>query len=551
MSSSLTKKDFYILICISSLWIILLFISNVKGNFPINDDWSYSYSVKIFLETGRIELTGWVSMPVITQVLWGSVFASTFGFSFEILRLSTIILGLTGIICTYLLLNEITGSFYLKLITSVLVAINPIYFLLSSSFMTDVPFFTFSIISILFLFKFLKSNHILFLIIGIFFIIGASFIRQIGILIFFAFVVVYSINKNNLTAHKLYLFILAFLLLCSIAFFPSFIHSGVNDPLVHNTRMAKFFNAFTIKNFFGIVPLIKNAFVALVYIGLFSFPLWIHLISPVLNKINIRQKIFFITIFLTSAAAITLLLGIFNKLLPLRPNVLFDYGMGPATLRDVDILSLNHINKIPLAVWVVLTFIGVAGFLLMLSMLLLSIKNFRLSRLNKSSFPVYFIFLTTAFYLLTISLSDFYDRYLLLLLPLTMFLMIKFSDGQILSNNYIQRIISSLVIIVFLLFTTYETQNYFSWNRCRWQAIDYLTKELNIGKDKIDGGFEFNGWYGYDVNYIPEKGKSWWWVKDDQYIISFGPLNNYSVLKKFKYSSLTKIKYLYILIKQK
>lgn len=550
MFSQFNKKDFYILSGIISIWIILLLVSDVKGNFPLNDDWSYSYSVKTLLETGRIQLTGWVSMPIITQVLWGAFFTTLFGFSFEILRLSTIILGLAGIICTYHLFNEVTRSSYLKFIATLLVAVNPIYFLLSSSFMTDVPFFTFSMFSVLFLFKFLKSKNILYLTLGIIFVIGAAFIRQIGIVPLLAFAAAFSLNKNNTFSHKIYFFLLVFLLLILIALFPSFVQSSVNNPLINNTRMAKFFSAFTPKNFFGVLPLFKNSFVALIYIGLFSFPLWINLSNSILNKFPVQRAVLYKSIFSILTVTILILLIAINKLLPLRPGILFEYGLGPATLRDVDILGLNHISKIPYVVWAILTLVGVAGFLFISLILFLSIKNLKVKDINKINSPYLFLTLTTLLYLTLISLSDFYDRYLIFPLPLVALLILWFSERENISINYVHKFISILTLIIIMLFTLYETQNYFSWNRCRWRAIEFLTKVLKVPVDKIDGGFEFNAWSGYDAHYIPQKGKSWWWVKDDEYIVSFGKLDNYRILKKLNYSSLTKTKSLYILKKE-
>lgn len=91
------SSDIKIISAIILFWIVLVLLVNVRGNFPLNDDWSYSYSVKTLVEDGKLELTGWISMPVISQIYWGSLFCSTGDFSFEILRLSTLVLSVVGI----------------------------------------------------------------------------------------------------------------------------------------------------------------------------------------------------------------------------------------------------------------------------------------------------------------------------------------------------------------------------------------------------------------------------------------------------------------------
>jgi len=75
------------------------------------------------------------------------------------------------------------------------------------------------------------------------------------------------------------------------------------------------------------------------------------------------------------------------------------------------------------------------------------------------------------------------------------------------------------------------------WNRARWKAVSYLTKNLKISWQKIDGGYEFNGWHGYRPEYKSKEGKSWWWVEDDEFIISFNPIKGYEVIQKVAYNS--------------
>ena len=103
------------------------------------------------------------------------------------------------------------------------------------------------------------------------------------------------------------------------------------------------------------------------------------------------------------------------------------------------------------------------------------------------------------------------------------------------------------ILVILTLFTFYETHNYFAWNRSRWHAINYLINDLNISPKRIDGGFEFNAWNFYDPNYKKDNGKSWWWVQDDEFIISFGKLNGYDVFKTYDYNSLCSKNKLYIL----
>ncbi len=95
------------------------------------------------------------------------------------------------------------------------------------------------------------------------------------------------------------------------------------------------------------------------------------------------------------------------------------------------------------------------------------------------------------------------------------------------------------------------THDYMSWNSARWQATDYLTKELKLSPEKIDGGYEFNGWE-VDANFPknPDNPKrSWWFVNDDEYVVAFKNFEGYTIIKQFPYRNLVpyEMKNIYVL----
>ena len=51
--------------------------------------------------------------------------------------------------------------------------------------------------------------------------------------------------------------------------------------------------------------------------------------------------------------------------------------------------------------------------------------------------------------------------------------------------------------------------------------------------EQIDGGFEFNGWYLYSDTYIPKPNKSWYWVADDEYLVSAYKRDGYVILQTY------------------
>lgn len=109
---------------------------------PFIDDWTYAWSVEHLLRSGELKILDWAVSQNVAQVLWGALFCAPYGFSFTALRLSTWVASLLGLLGLYILLRELGASRGAGLVGVALVAFYPVYFILSFSFMTDVPFVT-------------------------------------------------------------------------------------------------------------------------------------------------------------------------------------------------------------------------------------------------------------------------------------------------------------------------------------------------------------------------------------------------------------------------
>ncbi len=121
-------------------WIVAAVLVNPVAELPLNDDWAYSHVVRTLIEQGRFEFTDWQSMPLLTQVLWGAVFCLPFGFSFTALRVSTLVAAYLGALALFGLLCELGATRRDAFFAAVCLLCSPLYFSLSFTFMTDVPF---------------------------------------------------------------------------------------------------------------------------------------------------------------------------------------------------------------------------------------------------------------------------------------------------------------------------------------------------------------------------------------------------------------------------
>ena len=169
------------MLLLASIWVASLFVVNPLGDFPLNDDWSFGLAVKHLLQTGDFRPTGFTSMPLVTQTLWGALFCLPGGFSFNALRFSTLVLSLCSLLVVYLLVRRVHPSRLLAAIAALTVAFNPIYFALSNTFMTDVPFTALLLAAAFFFSRCLQSGSDFDLLCGLACALAATLCRQLGV----------------------------------------------------------------------------------------------------------------------------------------------------------------------------------------------------------------------------------------------------------------------------------------------------------------------------------------------------------------------------------
>src|SRR5678815_3923696 len=128
------------LLFVAACWLLMILLADPRGDFPLNDDWVYALAVKSVLETGSYQFPSPSSANVGPQIYWGALFCLPFGFSFTTLRLSTSVLGLGGAVVFYFLVRAVRGTRRTAVLCALALAANPVYFSLSNTFMTDVPF---------------------------------------------------------------------------------------------------------------------------------------------------------------------------------------------------------------------------------------------------------------------------------------------------------------------------------------------------------------------------------------------------------------------------
>ena len=140
----------YALLCAAVAALSILFTLPF-AEVSLNDDWSFAYTTKIFAETGRFTFNGWSTALLGVQAIWGAMWIKLFGFSFTVLRLSTLPISAGAAVLLYALHRHAGLRPSLSLFGTLFVLLSPIYLPVAASFMSDVPGF-FLFLSILLLY---------------------------------------------------------------------------------------------------------------------------------------------------------------------------------------------------------------------------------------------------------------------------------------------------------------------------------------------------------------------------------------------------------------
>ncbi|MBU4360259.1 glycosyltransferase family 39 protein [Patescibacteria group bacterium] len=503
-------KNLKIILALVIIFFIVIVLINPRGNFPLNDDWVYGHTVSELLFNHHLDFYEWTGPILIAQTFYGFLITKFTGFSFTWLRLSTLALGFLILIIFYFLCLKTNKHKLLIILTALTLLVNPLFLNTSFTFLTDIPFLFFYLLAIYFFLRAFDKEKNIFLILAFLSAIISFFIRQNGILFFIASLLFYFDllkNKNLLKtkSKKNLLLFLGSILICLTGYllFKNYINiSGGQTHLIEQNLG---------------LHILKWFFFTIQYLGLFCLPISILYLF---NK-NFYQKKN-ITFFLIFFLILLIISFQFNLFFPYNQNIINDYGLGPniKILQGLPLLIFNLNLKIILSI--IACFAG-AILLIVLKIKWLAIKNNSL-----------LTFIAYNFLLQLLIILSFlgFDRYFLLLLPLILILILP--DFKI--NKFIF-VIPILLLSILAFFSVSLTKNYLDWNRAR----NILYQQISQTKFyyQIEGGYELNGWYTYNImqNFpvVVDLTKPWYLhrlfsANTNEYIISFSVLSKHKIL---------------------
>jgi len=508
------------------------------GNFPLNDDWIYAYSVKSLLE-GKVLITNWLINTSLIHILSGALGCSLSGFSFETLRLTVLFWSAVSLVSTWFLVRQVGATLGLRVLTVLLIAINPLFFSLSNSFMTDITGLALSTVAVLEFANFFRTKLQLHWWLALLALVLSVLTRQAMLVTGLGFAITYiAFNKRSFKN-----FAVAFspLLISGVAFVMwQFFIERTFGPVFGVVADAQYFKQ-CLMGFPLILALqILSTFIKIsFYLGGLMLPVCLVVAPWVFGSVDQKTRLFLLLL-VAELSVMTAGASIWTGLImPLSDNVIFDTGLGPVLM---DGAGPTLWSKAPKAVWVAVTVFCAIGASFLWTYLGLFMRRIFMQvrakkEIQNEDIICIFLFNVLVIYVGALLVHSFFDRYLIPCLPLIPVILIRLAFQQPVQVVFHKRVFVSSAVIVLSVFAFYciaGTHDYFAWNRAKWQAIESVLKS-GVEPINLDAGLEFNSWSTYTLQKPLPPYSSDCPPHNNLWLIATGPLKGFEVWRKYPF----------------
>jgi hypothetical protein len=490
------------------------------GDFPLSDDWAYAFTARELCTRGELRFLPWTGASLVLQAWYGAALCRLLGFSFTVLRASTLVLAAAGAAGALLLLRRAGARGGTLALGALAVGLCPLYVSLAFTFMTDVPFTVLAVLAGVCYARGLAERRRAPLLAGGLLAAAALLVRQHGILLAAAAAGAALAAAGRPRAER-WRAAAAAAALPALAFaaFQLWLFAlhgapqGVEQKLGEAGRVT-------------LAGLANCAFRGLATLGLLLSPLAIGARGPRALAAAWHA--------LLAALALALYLRE-GALMPYLTNVMYDLGLGALTLRDTLFLGLPPPVWIGAPLAVPLTVLAVAA-----AARLATVWTAGLARLREPV-PGFLLLATALLFAGTLLHARYYfDRYLLAVVPFAA------AATLALRPRAPARPVAFALALALAAYAVTGTHDYLAWNRARAQGLAAL-RAAGVPLTAIDAGMELNAWHlaptlgtwPSDAEARPGQPPdrpSWWWVVDDRFVVSFRPLAGYRVYRELAFT---------------
>lgn len=515
-------------------FVAAILIIDPRGEFPLNDDWNFGMSTWHFAAHGTFRFARLTGMTLKLQVLWGALWTVLFGRSFFVLRLSTLTLSLGTLLIVHALAIRLNLSRFWRLVAPLSLLANPFFLWASVTFMTHVPFIFLTAVALYAYYRAFSSDEVRWLVLASLAVVGSFFIRQTGIAVACAAAayLVLQLRWRDARWWKWFVITTAPLVLFVFLFLFTHVLEGYPGQIKEHYEMWQAPNTKTLLYRAQNVAWHWTYF-TFQYAAISFLPLAI----PLLTLVRIKEQQRFAAWLVLSGIGLSLATFLSDKglTLPYRThgsgNIIANLAFGPLTLRDIFVFDRLYPSHLPF--WATSILSHVAA-LLGATILWLVIRSaWKRSANGGSPQPVALFGLHALIAIVLLWISGVYfDRYTIDCLW-TFPLIASWWLAPALGSGWRAAITALLVATAIL--SAFGLQEYFRWNRVRWDAFAFLTSR-GVALRQMDGGYEINQYLlgGWDGPFnLKLDGAS---VVDDEYILTFSPVKGWREIARFPYS---------------
>jgi hypothetical protein len=461
-----------------ALWLLLV---SPTGNFPLDDDWAYAWSVRRLLDTGQLRISEWSAVTSVFPIYWGALFSTVAGsFSFVALRSSTLTMSVLGCLAVYDLLRESGLPLRSACLGAVAVAANPIYLYLSYTFMSDVFYFTPMVVSLSLYNRGVRRHSARALLFGSVAAGVAYLARQLAVMLPLAVVFVLLLRDRRLRWQPIaQATLVPFAVFLWHTLWLRYAHGipwGFELNAVHNSMAGLLQPG---KPF----EIVWRLLVSMLYMGLFTLPVLAALVaSRRQDTAHVRRLARSFGIWLAVLTAfVALSTWVTHGPMPYLGNVINRAGFGPIGLPGPKPLVT------PLWVfWLVTVCAPIAG-AAQGALWTDAVLNVR-----KPDSAQLLVIASMLMALLTALIVVLWDEYLIVFVPAGIYLILRLQpitrSGMLAGVG---------VCALMLAYGCREMADYMAWNSARWVAGRELVAQ-GVPPEAIDGGFEWAGWYEFE-----------------------------------------------------
>jgi 4-amino-4-deoxy-L-arabinose transferase-like glycosyltransferase len=488
--------------------IVMAAIPPASQEFPLADDFSFARGCFAFARGEGVHYGGWVSMPLIGQWTWACPFVWLMGEKHFALRLSTLVLSWLGLYAFYDLLRRQGFAAELAIVIVVGLALNPLFFLLQGTFMTDVPALSLSLVALALYQRAFEASSLITFILGSATAVLATLVRQTGVAVPVAAALV-LLGQPLLRRRAPWWLAVIVPILLGLA-----IHSwfqGRPDVLPVETRiptndiaLAYLYAAI---HFCGLMALPILAMDC----GLRSWTRWLRARFPELSQREAYAATAGSTVILGAAMVGGALYWNTHASLVMYKGGLFPYLDGIITVFGTYMGQPARTELLDERARWVLTILGCVG----AAALLWKLADRLLTR---GGLQILLIYSGLQLGMLLLARNVF-DRYLIVLLPAALLV-----SGTDVSGVSRKSVIGLVMLVIIGVISIALAHDWLSWNAARWKLGLRVVSTSQVAPTDIAGGFEWSGWWAQS-----DKRAS------DRYLFAFAPMAGYRVVDREPY----------------